>query len=235
MPAQVRQALKTLQNLVRQRPTVDATIVKTITDRREEPPIELRLTAEQVTALKAAEEAIAADLRFEHLVPAEDLLLKFAADCRERGQAGCSAVPELVAGTQGRVQGREIRAFEHWADAASSAADAGGADLPEFLADRLGQLAHHGPGGLDTGLSEDQEGRRDRHGGARGPRGSHEPRPGLCLSPFPAVVLPGCRCASARSCGAHFARSSARRSVRIRAPTAFRSDSTAIDGWGSAA
>jgi hypothetical protein len=36
------------------------------------PTVELRLTEEQLGLMKAAEGAIAADERFEHLVPAED-------------------------------------------------------------------------------------------------------------------------------------------------------------------
>ena len=85
--SQIRQALKTLQNLIRQRQSDDAVIVKTITDWRQEPPVELRLTAEQVAALQAAEAAIAADLRFEHLVPAEELILEFTAKCVADRQA----------------------------------------------------------------------------------------------------------------------------------------------------
>jgi hypothetical protein len=61
--------------------------VKTIRDTRQVPTVELRLTAEQVAALEAAEETITADLRFEHLVPAGDLILEFAADCVSDRQA----------------------------------------------------------------------------------------------------------------------------------------------------
>lgn len=56
-------------------------IVKTIRDTRREPMVEVRLTVEQVSSVAAAEAAIAADERFEHLVPDEDRILMFAADC----------------------------------------------------------------------------------------------------------------------------------------------------------
>jgi hypothetical protein len=79
--SQVRQALTKLQAQIRQKPAGDATIVKTIRGTRREPAAEVRLTAEQVSSIEAAEAAIAADERFEHLVPDEDLILMFAADC----------------------------------------------------------------------------------------------------------------------------------------------------------
>ena len=45
------------------------------------PTLELQLTEEQLGLIKAAERAIAADGRFEHLVPAEDPIREFAKDC----------------------------------------------------------------------------------------------------------------------------------------------------------
>lgn len=78
---QVRQALKTLQGRIRQRPTENETIVKTIRDTRREPAVELQLTEGQLDVMKAAERPIAADERFEHLVPAEDPVREFAEDC----------------------------------------------------------------------------------------------------------------------------------------------------------
>ena len=74
---QVRQALQTLQGQIRRRPTANEKIVKTIRT----PTVELQLTAEQLGLMKAAERAVAADERFEHLVPAEDPIREFAADC----------------------------------------------------------------------------------------------------------------------------------------------------------
>ena len=62
--------------------------MKTIQDTRREPAAEVRLTAEQVSSIEAAEAAIAADERFEHLVPDEDLILMFAADCAVDRKAG---------------------------------------------------------------------------------------------------------------------------------------------------
>jgi hypothetical protein len=78
---EVRQALKTLQGRIRQRPAEDATIVDTLRDTRREPTAELPLTSADLAAMKAAEDAIAADERFEHLAPAGDLIMEFAADC----------------------------------------------------------------------------------------------------------------------------------------------------------
>ena len=46
-----------------------------------EPAAELPLTSANLAAMKAAEDAIAADERFEYLAPAEDLIREFAADC----------------------------------------------------------------------------------------------------------------------------------------------------------
>ena len=85
--SQVRQALKTLHGRIRQRPAGDETIVKTIRDPRREPAVELQLTEGQLAAMKAAEDAIAADERFEYLAPAEDLIMEFAADCAADRQA----------------------------------------------------------------------------------------------------------------------------------------------------
>jgi hypothetical protein len=45
------------------------------------PTVELQLTQEHLDLMKAAERAIAADERFEHLVPAEDLIREFAEHC----------------------------------------------------------------------------------------------------------------------------------------------------------
>jgi hypothetical protein len=85
--SQVRQALKTLQTQIRQKPTEDTAIVETLQDTRQEPTAELRLTREQLAAMKTAEAAIVADERFEHLAPAEDLIREFAADCAADRQA----------------------------------------------------------------------------------------------------------------------------------------------------
>lgn len=49
--------------------------------------MELRLTEEQLAAMEAAEAAIAADERFEHLAPAEDPIREFAAVCAADRQA----------------------------------------------------------------------------------------------------------------------------------------------------
>lgn len=49
--------------------------------------MELQLTEGQLAAMKAAEDAIAADERFEYLAPAEDLIMEFAADCAADRQA----------------------------------------------------------------------------------------------------------------------------------------------------
>ena len=84
---EVRQALKTLQGRSRQRRAEDETIVKTIRDTRSEPAAELPLTSANLAAMKAAEDAIAADERFEYLAPAEDLIREFAADCAADRQA----------------------------------------------------------------------------------------------------------------------------------------------------
>ena len=84
---EVRQALKTLQGRSRQRRAEDETIVKTIRDTRSEPAAELPLTSAHLAAMKAAEDAIAADERFEYLAPAEDLIREFAADCAADRQA----------------------------------------------------------------------------------------------------------------------------------------------------
>jgi len=84
---EVRRALKTLQGRIRQRPVEDERIVKTIRDTRSEPASELPLTSGHLAAMKAAEEAIVADERFEHLAPAEDPITEFAADCVADRQA----------------------------------------------------------------------------------------------------------------------------------------------------
>jgi hypothetical protein len=83
----VRQALRTLQGRIRQRPAGDETIVRTIRDTRREPAADLPLTGGHLAAMKAADYAIAADERFEHLVPAKDLIREFAEDCAADGQA----------------------------------------------------------------------------------------------------------------------------------------------------
>jgi len=83
----VRQALNTLQGRVRQRLAGTETIVETIRDTRREPAAELPLTDEHLAAVKAAEDAIAGDERFEHLAPARDLILEFAADSAADRQA----------------------------------------------------------------------------------------------------------------------------------------------------
>jgi hypothetical protein len=79
--AQIRQALKTLQTQVRQKPAADEEIIGQVWSRHREPPVNLLLTRGRRDAIKAAERAIAADERFEHLDPAEDLIRDFAADC----------------------------------------------------------------------------------------------------------------------------------------------------------
>jgi hypothetical protein len=83
----VRQALKTLQGRLRQRPAGNEAIVQTIRDTRREPAAELPLTDGHLAAIKAAEDAIATDERFEYLAPAKDLILEFAADCQADRQA----------------------------------------------------------------------------------------------------------------------------------------------------
>lgn len=79
--SQVRQALSTLQGRIRQRPAENETIVKTVSDTRRASALDLQLTQVQLDAMKAAERAIAADERFEHLVPAEGPIQEFANDC----------------------------------------------------------------------------------------------------------------------------------------------------------
>lgn len=74
----VRQALKTLQTLIRQRPGADEAVVDTLRDSRS--GTEVQLTGKQVAAMKAAEEAIATDEHFEYLAPAENEVQVFAAD-----------------------------------------------------------------------------------------------------------------------------------------------------------
>src|SRR6266851_7003795 len=74
---QVRRALQTLQGQIRRRPTENERIVKTFRT----PTVELQLTEEQLGLINAAERAIAADDRFEHLVPPEDAILEFAESC----------------------------------------------------------------------------------------------------------------------------------------------------------
>jgi hypothetical protein len=78
---QVRQALSTLPGLIRQRPAENETIIRTISDTRRTQAVDLQLTQVQLDAMKATERAIAADERFEHLVPAEDPIQEFANDC----------------------------------------------------------------------------------------------------------------------------------------------------------
>jgi hypothetical protein len=84
---EVRQALKTLQGRIRQRPAEDEAVVKTIRVARGESAVELPLTSGHLAAMKAADEAIAADLRFEHLAPAKDVVIEFAVDCATDRQA----------------------------------------------------------------------------------------------------------------------------------------------------
>ena len=74
----VRQALKTLQTLIRQRPGADEAVVDALRDSRS--GTEVRLTGKQVAAMKTAEEAIASDEHFEYLAPAENEVQVFAAD-----------------------------------------------------------------------------------------------------------------------------------------------------------
>jgi hypothetical protein len=70
----VRQALRTLQGRIRQRPAQGETIAT----------LEDEMIA---AAVKAAEDAISADERFEHLDPATDAIREFAADCMADRQA----------------------------------------------------------------------------------------------------------------------------------------------------
>jgi hypothetical protein len=60
---QVRQALQTLQGQLRRRLTENDKVVTTITT----PSVELQLTQEHLDLMEAAERAVAADERFEHL------------------------------------------------------------------------------------------------------------------------------------------------------------------------
>jgi hypothetical protein len=73
---QVRHALQTLQGQLRRRIEHEE-IVTTIPT----PTVNLQLTQEHLYLMKAAERAIAADERFEHLVPAEDSIHVFAEHC----------------------------------------------------------------------------------------------------------------------------------------------------------
>jgi hypothetical protein len=73
---QVRQALQTLQGQIRRRLTDNDEVVKTIPT----PTVELQLTQEHLDLMEAAERAVAADERFEHLVPAEDPIRELMAD-----------------------------------------------------------------------------------------------------------------------------------------------------------
>jgi hypothetical protein len=79
--SEVRQALSTLQGRIRQRPAENETIVKTISDTHRAPAVVLQLTQGQLDAMKAAERAVGADKRFEHLDPAEGPIQEFAEDC----------------------------------------------------------------------------------------------------------------------------------------------------------
>src|SRR5579863_843728 len=88
-------------------------------------------------------------------------------------------MPELVARAQGWPQGGEISAPEDGADAAPPAVDAGGAHLPELLADGFDQLTHDHPGLLDVRLAENPEGGGDRQRGTRGSGRGHETRSDL--------------------------------------------------------
>jgi hypothetical protein len=84
---EVKKALKTLQGRIRQGLGQDEQIVKTLQDTRREPAADLPLTGGHVAAMRATEDAIAADEGFEHLAPAEDLMHEFAADCAADRQA----------------------------------------------------------------------------------------------------------------------------------------------------
>src|SRR5260370_11322274 len=65
----VRSALRALQGRVRQHPVRDETVDTVLQN------------AAVAAARKAAEGAVAADERFEHLDPAEDIIREFAAAC----------------------------------------------------------------------------------------------------------------------------------------------------------
>lgn len=69
--------MQTLQGQIRRRPTENERIIKTFRT----PTVELQLTEEQLGLINAAERAITADDRFEHLVPPEDAILEFAKSC----------------------------------------------------------------------------------------------------------------------------------------------------------
>jgi hypothetical protein len=79
--SEVKQALKTLQALIRQRPAADEAIVQKLRDSRSGTEVELQLSSKQVSAMKAVEDAIAADEHFEYLAPATNEVQLFVADC----------------------------------------------------------------------------------------------------------------------------------------------------------
>lgn len=78
---EVKKALRTLQGRIRQRLDKGEKVVGTFQDTWREPATELPLTSGRLAAMRDAEDAIAADERFEHLAPAEGLIREFAADC----------------------------------------------------------------------------------------------------------------------------------------------------------
>jgi hypothetical protein len=80
-PVGVRNALRALQGRIRQRPAAGEPIVKTLRAERDGVALEVPLATGQVAAMKAAEAAVAADLHFEHLDPAESEIEQFTVDC----------------------------------------------------------------------------------------------------------------------------------------------------------
>jgi hypothetical protein len=98
----VREALKAVQGRVRQPPAETDEIVDTLRDSRVEPPAETPVTPGLLESMKAAENSIAADERFEHLAPeAGDLIRFFAADCA--AHRGADQVEAFMA-----MHGREV-------------------------------------------------------------------------------------------------------------------------------
>jgi hypothetical protein len=65
----------------RQKPGADEELIGHFMSRHREPAVDVPLTRGLRDAMRAADHAIAADERFEHLVPAEDLIREFTADC----------------------------------------------------------------------------------------------------------------------------------------------------------
>jgi hypothetical protein len=77
----LRRALRTLQGRMRQSPDADDPIVTTVRDARGGEAVDIPVTANRHDAMEAAKEAIADDLHFEHLDPADNEVNEFVADC----------------------------------------------------------------------------------------------------------------------------------------------------------